>query len=412
MIYISFCLAVFATALTARIAINSFRLQRLPGCGDEADCSSLISSRWSNWVRIPVAVPATVVYLLLSVAMGIDAVGGNKYEIQFIVVNILLTLTFIVAGSAVWFLFIEFAIIHKSCVYCNTIHLLGLSIAGMLFAPATFNRYFTKGPAWRPTVVEASLGLLFFIFGQLLSRPPSFAVLYIRDGEKSGSGSSDGPNCGLGGLELIERPLRFDDVSKGNRLVSLVSGAAQFNSDDFPRIGPDSPSKFIALILDYTCTGCRLLHSFVDRLVEESDDLGALIIPFPKNPSCNPLISEVRPGRGQSCQYARLAIGVWRLRRDQYREFGRYLCSEVDVPPLGLAIEHAQKLTGVRIDPNEKTEASESVIERAGSLYRALNIEKVPILLLPASLVVGKIDQFLEFRSVVEREIGSFSAGR
>jgi len=261
-------------------------------------------------------------------------------------------------------------------------------------------------------VVEASLGLLFFIFGQLLSRPPSFAVLYIRDGEKSGSGSSDGPNCGLGGLELIERPLRFDDVSKGNRLVSLVSGAAQFNSDDFPRIGPDSPSKFIALILDYTCTGCRLLHSFVDRLVEESDDLGALIIPFPKNPSCNPLISEVRPGRGQSCQYARLAIGVWRLRRDQYREFGRYLCSEVDVPPLGLAIEHAQKLTGVRIDPNEKTEASESVIERAGSLYRALNIEKVPILLLPASLVVGKIDQFLEFRSVVEREIGSFSAGR
>jgi Flp pilus assembly protein TadD len=142
------------------------------------------------------------------------------------------------------------------------------------------------------------------------------------------------------------------------------------------------------------------------EVIECHRRLGVILLPVPTNPACNPTVKKLFPGRGYACQYARLAIGVWQTRSDQFEAFDRYMFADADTPPLGLAIARAQELTGMRINPHQPDPEQDRVIQRAIEVYQSAELEQIPSLLFPQAKMSGEVKSLAEFQPILRQQVG------
>jgi uncharacterized membrane protein len=107
---------------------------RVAGCGDGEDsgCGHVLSSRWSRWLDLPVALPATVLYALaLAALFGIGP--GRPGPVARRAWQLLVVLAVMLAGTACWFLGLQALLLHSFCGYCATAHVCGILLAGFVF---------------------------------------------------------------------------------------------------------------------------------------------------------------------------------------------------------------------------------------------------------------------------------------
>ena len=115
----------FAAAMVSGLLWRSGRKGgSLPGCGAQSGCDAVQKSRWARVGRVPVAALGLGVYLLLLVTAIVRLLGaaGEPYT------SSMLTIAAIFAGGgAIWFTLLQLVVIHRLCVFCMVLHMLGAS---------------------------------------------------------------------------------------------------------------------------------------------------------------------------------------------------------------------------------------------------------------------------------------------
>jgi hypothetical protein len=76
-----------------------------------------------------------------------------------------------------------------------------------------------------------------------------------------------------------------------------------------------------------------------------------------------------------------------------------------EVPLLGLAMQQAYEVTGIRTDPHRPDEQTDRIIARSINAFRSLRIAKIPTLLLPKAAVPGEFQSIAELRTVLTDEL-------
>lgn len=165
------CVALGISAYLTWAALNK---SGVAGCGGSVfSCDHVLSSRWSNWFSIPVAMGAMGLYAAMIVALSFC---GEKTSETFRRLALrILTMSGLAAGlAAIWFISLQVFAIGHFCSYCLGAHACGLIIATMIL--------WKRPLGTRPTAAfsTASMaGVAVLIGGQILTPPPpTFHVEY------------------------------------------------------------------------------------------------------------------------------------------------------------------------------------------------------------------------------------------
>jgi uncharacterized membrane protein len=406
MILETFGLASCAAATCISLFIGTKGPVGLPGCAGQSACEAVATSRWSRWGPIPVTFVGATCFFLLSVVLAIEGFG-----------QISLALALAVAGAGVWFILLQLIVLRRMCLYCNVVHVLGFSVLGLVLfktlgeaTPSAIGREH----AWLMPAIIASLVLIALIGGQLVLTPKMYRVEQVTPELENASLGHGIVTVGDAPTLPAPVPVAINEQKApevSERFVSLLGGRVRLNCGDWPSVGPRDSAHWIGLIFDYTCPVCRKTHESIRAALAEVDEaIGVMILPVPTHPACNSTIKQMLPGHGQACEYARLAISVWQSRPERFEEFDRFMFSQNNTPPLGVAIAKAQELAGVHIDPHHPSKEIDGVIHRAVEVYRAVDKIKIPILMLPRASVVGEINSSRDLHRLLGRELKLQSA--
>jgi len=117
---------------------------------------------------IPVAALAAGTYLLLALALLARHTGLHHLPSPLLDQTIWI-LSLMTAGAAVWFLFLQLAVVRRWCLYCDAVHLSGLITFVLLVQFASDGRALRRAEALMGTPgVVAGVGLLLLVRGQTL----------------------------------------------------------------------------------------------------------------------------------------------------------------------------------------------------------------------------------------------------
>jgi len=310
---------LFAIALiiSLYLAYTSLSSGQVAGCGAGSSCNDVLTSRWAYWFKLPVSVPAVGFYLLILIATFIA--GPNRaVATQRRAWTVLITGAFAVLGAALWFIGLQ-ALIGSWCKYCMTAHGLGATGAVLLLMAAPFViRHGNETPslfgvghrAW-PAIL-GMLALVPLVAGQYLSTPPSASVVKL---EKSTTEAA-APNIAAEPAQPEAPPV------EKSRLFSLHNGKYQFDLYSVPLIGNPEAAHVMVSLFDYTCSHCRNMHERLLRVQNlYSNELAIVLMPMPLDSSCNPLITKTHPDHVDACQYARIALALFKSREEVFHDY-------------------------------------------------------------------------------------------
>jgi uncharacterized membrane protein len=96
------------------------------GFGDSNGCDVVLTSSWSKWLGLPVAVMGLACYAALaalSVVLGVRNPGASRW-----INTAFLAFAMLAAGASAWFLGLQFFVIGSYCIFCIATDLCGLAI--------------------------------------------------------------------------------------------------------------------------------------------------------------------------------------------------------------------------------------------------------------------------------------------
>ncbi len=120
-----------AFAGSAYLAWYAVTQTHVAGCGVSGDsgCDMVLTSAWSKWLGVPVAVPGLACYATLaalSVLLGVQSPRLGRW------VNTAFVLLAVVAAAAsVWFLLLQVVAIGHFCIFCIFTDVCGIAIGGL-----------------------------------------------------------------------------------------------------------------------------------------------------------------------------------------------------------------------------------------------------------------------------------------
>jgi len=182
------CVLLFgAMAVSSMLLMQSLTGSTLPGCGAQTafDCDSVLASRWSKWLGLPVSALAMMAYVTLLVLLQLGNTGSIAKKRLAWRLIVVIAVTIIL--SAVWFVGLQ-VVMKQYCLYCMIAHGLGAlaSIFLLVFAPIGQARVTADEPAdammippGRPLMKWMSLSLLLvavLLAGQWLGKPAPTVV--------------------------------------------------------------------------------------------------------------------------------------------------------------------------------------------------------------------------------------------
>ena len=281
-------LGAVALVLCVIMSLHSLSGSGLAGCGPGSSCDGVLGSRWSLILGIlPVSVLAAGVYVTFLICLFlVDSVDD---EFRPAVWSVLLVVSGAVAGSAVWFILLQYFEIGMFCKYCMAAHSIGLVLAVVMLV--------ISGKCG----VTCRRRLLSFLAGILLA---AFLACFQ--------------------FMTVDRNFYQEGYSD-----SLLPDMA---SEGFPMIGDADAGNVFELLYDYQCPHCRKVHEAAAEIVKSYPDKYAFVLcPTPLSNVCNPYIPAGKDYFPGSCDYARLALAVWQLAPSHFKEMDSFLWTSPSV---------------------------------------------------------------------------------
>lgn len=144
-------LTIVAICLSVYLSWVTLTHGTVAGCGAQASnlqCDDILRSPWSRVLGIPVSLLSCCVYVtILATLSGFHSTPSDSGRARWKrnVCQVAITLA---VGAALWFLFLQFAVLHHLCIYCLSIHACGIAagvIVGSQLAPLTSRRHRAAG---------------------------------------------------------------------------------------------------------------------------------------------------------------------------------------------------------------------------------------------------------------------------
>jgi len=453
-------LSLVALCLSIYLTWTSWQSAAVAGCGGDsgADCDVVLSSHWSQWLGMPVSLFGSITYVaILSICWPAAKDPAGKAG------SGLLALSLLAAGAAVWFIAVQAIFLHSFCYYCLSVHACGLSIAGITLllirgsttqevdydqmrsllgvgeqgATSEPRRQSTSVNPWYPLIAMgiAAVGLVVLMGGQLLFVPEGMIVESvaradsdsveeeeIEDQTFESIAIDDLEGIGEVGDELVDQETSLEDLfgnaageqaSEGSRWLFFEGLQKTIDLSTYPIIGNADAKLVFVEMLDYTCDHCRSLHPFLESTLEQHGDQVAFVIHHaPLHSDCNRNIKKDRPEKKYACEYAKLAIGVWKLAPEEFQEFHSWLMDSEKPPAILEVRKRALKLAGegVLIDGALKADLGQRIAEQCDTIKRLES--GLPVLLTEKHVIKGIPRSEKQWASLIEALLGNASFDR
>lgn len=261
---------------------------QIAGCGGGSPCEQVLSSRWSSIAGIvPVSGLAVGVWLAMLVAILFSGPSSDINE-KRLAWNVMLILSGSVAGSAIWFTFVQKWLIGSFCPYCMTAHITSLTFSVLVLREALKSREDIKISSLQ-VFVRAFAGLI------------------------------------LAGLLAVSQA-GFRSASKN--VGESESASIPVDYTNSPIIGsPDAP-YIVRVLFDYQCPHCQKLHFLLsDAVARYNGKLAFVLFPAPLNTKCNPFVPAETDEFRNSCELTRTGLAVWAGKREAFNEFEAWMFS-------------------------------------------------------------------------------------
>lgn len=136
-------LAWVAFGVAGYLAFNSVTGSSVAGCGVGASngCDIVLSSSWSKWLGIPVAVLGLGCYASLAslaVLLGWRSPAANRW-----ITTIFVLLSIVAALASIWFIGVQVFAIGKYCQFCLVTDICGIAL-GLIASVAAFKVWFAE----------------------------------------------------------------------------------------------------------------------------------------------------------------------------------------------------------------------------------------------------------------------------
>ena len=276
-------LGAAALLLCIVMSIHSLSGAGLVGCGAGSACDSVLGGRWSMLFGIfPISGLAAGVYLAFLLAAGV-LLFSNDEGLKDLASKALLLLCGAIVGAAVWFIGLQVFAERALCKYCMTAHALGLLCAALTL----------------PSLLRGT------------RRGGGFAL--------AGAGLA----ALLAVLQVFTAPDSVYQDGRGEEAFPIISPG------EAPVVGDPDAEYVVDLLYDYQCSHCRVVHGQLQEVLEIFGGRVAFVLcPCPLSPKCNPYVPREETRFEGSCDLARLALAVFALEPDAFREFDAWLFGE------------------------------------------------------------------------------------
>lgn len=261
------------------------------GCGGGSPCDLVLSSRWSAIGGVlPVSGLAAGAYLAMLVA-SLFVGPTTDAPVQCLAWRAMLILVGAVAGSAVWFMFVQKWVIRSFCPYCVATHVTGLLLAALVIWRAP--RQFDNDRAGR----RSATGRIPVLLGLTLA-----SIMAVS--------------------QVVIKPAAIYRAGESKQNVSAI------DSRGGPLAGSPNAQYIVTFLFDYNCHHCQQLHLMLDEAIRRyNGKLAFVLSPAPLNTHCNPYIPRDVPEFTNSCELAKLGLAVWLAHREAFPAFDRWMFS-------------------------------------------------------------------------------------
>lgn len=173
-------------------------------------------------------------------------------------------------------------------------------------------------------------------------------------------------------LPTPEMPTIGSLLDSGPRMLVYNNLPDPVDPRELPILGDTDAPHVLVEMMDYTCSHCRHLHPRIHASLERyGDQVAYLIYHCPLSKDCNPYVKRNHTGKKYACDYAQLAIGVWKLAPKKFPEFHNWLMEGEKPPLITKAKARAIELVGPDILTDSKNKAE--IGRRLGQQCTTLN---------------------------------------
>lgn len=191
------------------------------------------------------------------------------------------------------------------------------------------------------------------------------------------------------------------------RRVVKIIGDVKLDVRQWPLLGkPDAKYVFVEMF-DYTCPHCRDMHHEIDKAFEKyGDDLAIITLAVPLSTDCNNQIGRTEPHHREACKLANLAITVWKLKPDKYREYHDWLFESDRARSATDARQQAVKIVGEeKLEMALAKEVPQKFVASHIKLYAKAGRGSIPKVLFPNVTLTGNVGSE-RLCATIERELG------
>ncbi len=381
-------IALVAVVVCLLLLWDSVSGNALPGCGpgNASGCSSVLASRWATVLGVPVSALALIPYIFIFAA-SLHISGDQPIQWQQIAWKVLIVASFIAVASAAWFTVLMFLDGTGLCPYCLTVHACGavLLVLVVINGPITCRGNAIKAPQIGLATITQLAALAILAVGLLttcqLLKPPQMESQVIAGLDDVVTDGSTNPSPNIDSEFLLDGKKRQHPPAINSRNQNRVAPslsipnqptklppnirkvvvhdsqgkarAIQFNPLGLPIHGSPYAKKLMLCLFDYTCKHCRIMHNYLKLAQSRYGDQFAIIaLPAPLDSTCNAQIKETHKSHKNACELAKLALRIWRINQDVFRQFDHWMFESDEPRTLEEAYVHASQLVGYQ--PLEK----------------------------------------------------------
>ena len=395
--------AIWAMRLTALAAIGIsilllFESSRygggpLPGCtpGSSFDCNSVLASKWSAWFGQPTSALALILYAIVLVALAYlgPQTPAKHRRLSWWLLVVLSVMAF---GAAVWFIVLQLLIMKTICVYCMAAHACAIVLTVLVFWNAPLRRAAGDVPGRRAVVLGLVVGLGgvgALVAGQIVYEPP-LKPIHVPTGTGQDTDTGPGPD----------------------RQVTLLKGRIRLRPHDFAVLGSPDAKHIVVCMFDFTCPHCHAFHAnLIEMLDRYRGEVAVVPLPIPFDSKCNRNVEKTEPHHEGACARAKLGLAVWKAKPDAYVEFDTWMFGAAEPRPLDGARKKAIELVGEEAldaalaDPwiQQRIENNIGLHEIVSAMSRR---PVIPQLLVGGLIIAGRPSSSKDLFRLLEKDAG------
>lgn len=404
-------LLLVAFGLTCYLATASFKSGGLAGCGPEGGCGEVLRSRWAYWLGVPVSVPAGLLYLTLlglTFRMGKNPDGTEPRTSRLLLQTGCVT----VIGAGLWFVSLQAFAVGKFCPFCCATH--GVAAVASVILLRWVGAM--SGADLMSACAGAAVTLGILAGGQFAYEPKTFNVSGMGTGGTNAvaaQGASNAvPAVSPKPSSPVTPPVAVKPAEPPHPMIELHNGRFNIDLTEYPVIGSPTAPKVMVSLFDYTCKYCRATHQPIVQVQQTfSNELAVLSLPMPLDSMCNRFVRRTPSAHTNACQFAAIALAVFRADRAKFRQYDEWLMSTLPRTTIDQARLEAVALVGApSLDKALSDPWIGKTIQMAIDLYGA-NSEagrsgNMPQMIIGTNIVSGTINGVNGLFELVEKGMG------